>query len=218
MPESETFRARTISREVSSRKPLRDYTPGSQGDNMSKAYLLGALHDGTSRKYTYRISQKYLEYVKALAEMIRNLGGNAWVYREGKKRNLYVVEFARSFLRGATIMTVQDKLDYIAGYFDAEGSVPKIFETKFRSASEHSVLKQGRMYVYFAQKDKRDLTEVKTYLTELGVRCGKTHNPSKAKDPNYWRFFVLYADIKKFAQTIVSRHPRKRFVLQEIAS
>ncbi len=47
-----------------------------------------------------------------------------------------------------------------------------------------------RYYLYFAQKDLSDLQEVKSYLEELGIVCGKMHNPSKKADPEYWRFFI----------------------------
>ncbi len=56
---------------------------------MSKAYLLGALGDATERRYTYRLSQKHRAYVEIIATMVRSLGGRAWVYREGRTRQLY---------------------------------------------------------------------------------------------------------------------------------
>ena len=57
---------------------------------MTKAYLLGALHDGTVRKLTYRIVQKDQEYIEFLVKEIKSLGQKAWMYKEGKTRNLYV--------------------------------------------------------------------------------------------------------------------------------
>ena len=103
---------------------------------MTKAYLLGALHDGTVRKLTYRIVQKDPEYIDFLSKGIKSLGQKAWTYKEGKSRQLYVVEFSRSFLKGFSLKTHQDKIDYVRGYFDAEGGVsrdPKV-----------------RYYLYFA--------------------------------------------------------------------
>lgn len=61
---------------------------------ISKAYLLGALHDATERRLTYRISQKSKKYVTLISLGIKNLGYKAWVYREGKNRQVYVVEFS----------------------------------------------------------------------------------------------------------------------------
>ena len=62
----------------------RDYTPTPK--YLTKAYLLGILHDSTERKTTYRISQKGEKFVKFIAQGIKNLGRKAWVYQEGKKR------------------------------------------------------------------------------------------------------------------------------------
>ena len=168
---------------------------------MSKAYILGALHDGTEAKHTFRIAQKHLSFVQDLANMIKQLGYSAWVYREGSDRNVFVVEFSKSFLSGFELKTIQDKIDYVRGYFDAEGSVP---------------LDGSRMYIYFCQKDKNDLEEVKSFLGELGIVCGKTHNPSKRKDPNYWRFFVSCKSYKDFARIIGSRHSTKKQVLEMV--
>ncbi len=168
---------------------------------MSKAYLFGALHDGSERKHTFRISQKYLSFVSDLANMIKAMGYNAWVYREGFDRELFVVEFSKSVLSCFEITSIQDKIDYITGYFDAEGSVP---------------LNGSRMYIYFCQKDKIDLEEVKTFLQQLGITCGKIHNPSKKEDPNYWRFFVSCKSYKDFAKIISSRHPVKKKILEKM--
>jgi len=168
---------------------------------MSKAYLLGALHDGYQTKYTCRIAQKHEEYVKDLAELVKQTGYSAWTYREGD-RNVFVVEFSKASLSGFEITTKQDKLDYAAGYFDAEGSVP---------------IKNGaRPYVYFCQKNRKDLEEVKAFLEEAGICCGKTHNPSARKDPDYWRFFVSSKSHSKFARKISSRHPVKRKILEKM--
>ncbi len=170
---------------------------------MTKAYLLGALHDGTVRRLTYRIVQKDQEYIKFLVKGIKSLGQNAWMYKEGKDRNLYVAEFSKSFLKDFSIKSAQDKIDYIRGYFDAEGGVardPKI-----------------RYYLYFAQKNLKDLDQVKEYLEEFGIKCGSIHNPSKRADPNYWRFFISVKSYEEFAEIIGSWHPVKsRFLRMKI--
>ena len=68
--------------------------------NISKAYLLGFLHDSTERKYTYRICQKSFEFIQLLSESIKLFGYRSWVYKEGADRNLYIVEFSKkSFVR-----------------------------------------------------------------------------------------------------------------------
>jgi intein-encoded DNA endonuclease-like protein len=162
---------------------------------MTKAYLLGALHDATERKTTYRISQKNKEYVKFIAKGIKALGKKAWIYKEGQNRNVYVVEFSKSLLRGFKIQTRRQKVDYIRGYFDTEGGITKS--------------KRVRYYIYFAQKDRKDLEEVKSYLEELKISCGKIHNPSKMVDPDYFRFYVLSSSWNDFAFKIRSFHPDK---------
>jgi len=167
---------------------------------MTKAYLLGALHDGTVRKLTYRIVQKDQEYIEFLVKGIRALGHNAWMYKEGKTRQLYVAEFSKALLKDVTITSQQDKIEYIRGYFDAEGGIsrdPKV-----------------RYYLYFAQRNLEDLEQVKRFLEEFGIICGKIHNPSKNIDPNYWRFFISIKSYEKFAQMIGSWHPIKSHFLR----
>ena len=167
---------------------------------MTKAYLFGALHDGTVRKLTYRIVQKDQEYIEFLMKEINDFGQKAWMYKEGKTRQLYVVEFSKSFLRSFVIKTKQDKIDYIRGYFDAEGGVSRDLKVRY--------------YIYFAQKDLADLENVKEMLGELGIKCGITHNPSERVDPNYWRFFVSVKSYEKFAKIIGSWHPIKSHFLR----
>ena len=167
---------------------------------MTKAYLLGALHDGTVRRLTYRIVQKDQEYIEFLVKEIKNLGQKAWMYKEGRTRNLYVVEFSRSFLNNFVISTIQDKIDYIRGYFDAEGGVSRNLKVRY--------------YLYFAQKNLNDLEQVKEWLEELRIKCGSIHNPSKKVDPNYWRFFISIQSYEKFAKVIGSWHPIKRHFLR----
>jgi intein-encoded DNA endonuclease-like protein len=170
---------------------------------MTKAYLLGVLHDATERKTTYRIAQKSRKYIDFLVREIKSLGQRAWSYQEGKTRKLFIVEFSKSFLREAKITTRQDKIDYVRGYFDAEGGL----------ARSNSV----RYYIYFAQKNFNDLKEVKTFLEDLNISCGKMHNPSEKVDPDYWRFFVRAKSYRSFAQTIGSWHPIKsRFLRLKI--
>src|SRR5947199_8574510 len=111
---------------------------------MTKAYLLGALHDGTVRKRTYRIVQKEQDYIEFLVKGIQSLRHNDWMYKEGQTRQLYVAEFSKSLLKDVYITSQQDKIDYIRGYFDAEGGVSRIQSVRY--------------YIYFAQKNLEDLT------------------------------------------------------------
>ncbi|MFZ5366507.1 MAG: LAGLIDADG family homing endonuclease [Patescibacteria group bacterium] len=167
---------------------------------MTKAYLLGALHDATERKTTYRIAQKSKSYIEFLAEGIRSLGRKAWMYKEGKSRNLYVVEFSKSLLKNTKISSRQEKIDYVRGYFDAEGGIARDPKVNY--------------YLYFAQKNLGDLQKTKHFLEELGISCGRIHNPSKRADPDYWRFFIRAKSYEDFARIIGSDHPEKSHFLR----
>ena len=162
---------------------------------ITKSYLLGMLHDATERKNTYRIATKNFNFAKIIREGILKLGSKAWIYKEGKNRNLWIVEFSKILLKEFKIKSKQNKIDYIRGYFDAEGGISQSSKVRF--------------YIYFCQKDKIDLEEVKKYLLELGISCGVIHNPSKKVDPNYWRFFVSSKSYRDFAKIIGSDHPVK---------
>ena len=170
----------------------RDYT---RAPDITKAYLLGMLHDGTKHKTTYRIAQKGLAFAKMLASEIKRLGGKAWTYQEGKQRDVYITEFSQNLLQNVVIKTNQDKLDYVRGYFDAEGGIAKSPSVRF--------------YLYFAQKNFADLQMVKEILEEFKIQTGVIHNPSKKIDPRYWRFFVKAVSYKRFIKLIGSRHPDK---------
>ncbi len=162
---------------------------------MTKAYLVGVLHDATVRKITYRIGAKDISYARFLRAGILSVGHKAWLYLEGKCRNYFIVEFVKSVLKGIKIRSRRDKIDYIRGYFDTDGGVA------------HS--KTVRYYIYFAQKNRCDLENLRGYLLQLGIECGVIHNPSKKKDSQYWRFFIRARSYEKFARIIGSWHPVK---------
>jgi len=165
-----------------------------------KSYLLGAMHDGTVRQRTLRISQREEEYVVFLRSLILAKGKRAWTYREGRTRNLFVVEFSRTLL-DHRLRTRKDIIHYVRGYFDAEGAV----------ASPAA----SAPYLYFGQKNRLDLEELRSLLCGLRVMCGKIHNPSCRVDPDYWRFFVSRRSIERFAKLVESWHPRKARWLDE---
>lgn len=119
-----------------------------------KAYLLGAIHDATERKLTFRISQKHKVYPAFIKKLLAKIGKKAWIYKEGKARKVYIVEFSKAFLKGFKVNSLEEKKYYIKGYFDAEGGITK-----------NSKL---RLYIYFAQKDKLDLEEVRKSILIIG--------------------------------------------------
>ena len=167
---------------------------------MTNAYLLGMAHDGTSRQSTYRLATNSREFAEFLKNGIQTFSVGAWIYKEGKSRNLWIVEFPKKILKDVIVRSREDKIEYIRGYFDAEGGIAK-----------HSSV---RYYLYFCQKDKKDLLQVREYLEELGIFCGVLHNPSKKVDPNYWRFYISAKSYVDFAQIIGSDHPGKRRYLR----
>lgn len=167
---------------------------------ITKAYLLGLLHDATERKTTFRIATKNFLFARRIKAGIRCLGRNAWLYREGKNRNLWIVEFSKSVLAGTEVTLKQAKIDYLRGYFDAEGGIAKN--------------KRVRYYLYFCQKNGLELKKIREILMKFGVSCGVLHNPSKKADPNYWRFFIRAKSYEKFASLIGSVHPEKQKYLR----
>ena len=162
---------------------------------MTKTYLLGVFHDATVRKTTYRIATKNRNFRDLLAREIQKFGVKAWIYKEGKLRDLWIVEFSKTLLQNVAIQSPQDRIDYIRGYFDAEGGIAK-----------HPSV---RYYLYFCQKDKNDLMQAKGYFEELGIISGILHNLSKTVDPNYWRFYISAKSYSDFAKIIGTDHPEK---------
>lgn len=165
-----------------------------------RSYLLGAMHDGTVRRTTIRISQREEAYVHFLRDLIMACGGGAWTYREGAHRELYVVEFSRSFVDSHRIRTRGDKIAYARGYFDAEGGIPQRGQRTF--------------YIYFAQRDIADLENLREILEGLRIACGAVHVPSRRKDPEYFRFYVSRRPHRRFATIVGSWHPRKSAILR----
>ena len=162
------------------------------------------MHDGTLHGSTVRISQKEETYVQMVKTLIIRSGGHAWVYREGAERALFIVEFSRSFLGPFRPSTIEDLASYARGFFDAEGGVP-------RDPAKGP-------YLYFAQKDRAGLWELRGILERLGIACGKMHRPSAHVDPKYWRFYVSRDSHRRFEQVVGSWHPRKAPILRALAS
>lgn len=137
----------------------------------TRAYLLGALHDGTFNRLhrTVRISQSDVRWLRLLQLLFLKLGRRSWIYREGRSRNVWVVEATRRLDGGGGLLTFRDKVAFVRGYFDAEGGVPRRTEDRF--------------YIQITQKDRLDLEWVRQLLEALDIRCGKVHNPSVRVDP-----------------------------------
>jgi hypothetical protein len=167
-----------------------------------EAYLQGALRDGTrsARHRTHRIAQSDPRWLDLIGRCLSALGHAGWVYREGRTRQLWVLETTAPFLsigyEATQLIGSKEGIDYVRGYFDAEGGMPKAPE--------------ARLYFQLCQKDDGSLGTVRKILESWGVSCGRIHNPSRRVDPNYWRFYVKACSHERFMMLVGSWHPRKR--------
>ena len=173
--------------------------------NTIKAYLLGAMHDATLNKgKRYRFSQKGTEWLKLLQKLFKEIGYNSWIYKEGRNRDIYVLETLASFLDfsfNPMKLKRNEKISYIRGFFDAEGGIPH--KTK------------DRFYIQLVQKNKSKMLKIKNILSELDIKTGKIHNPSRKIDPNLWRVYVLSKSKNDFVDIIGSWHYRKINILRK---
>ena len=177
-----------------------DPSETTRQDPQVKAYLLGALHDGTfSSNKRFRISQIGTDWLEILKGLFRKLGYNSWIYKEGKYRRVYVLETLANFLDfnfdPLILKNNEEKIGYIKGFFDAEGGIPRN--------------EKARFYIQLVQNDKEKLEKLKIMLNDLGIETGKIHNPSQSVDPDYWRMYVLANSQKIFLDKIGTWHPRK---------
>ena len=169
------------------------------------AYLHGAMHDASlNKKNRIRFGQKYPEWLDFIKDLLMSIGVNSWIYKEGKDRNYYILETVCKDLDFAfdpnTLKTEGEKIAYIRGFFDAEGGIPRTNDV---------------FYIQLVQKDFEKMEMLKKILLDLGIHCGKIHNPSKKVDPNYWRFFVSRKSHKNFASKIGSWHPIKAKIFSQ---
>ncbi|HBC72246.1 MAG: LAGLIDADG homing endonuclease [Candidatus Amesbacteria bacterium GW2011_GWB1_47_19] len=180
-------------------KPLgrrRDYTRAP----VTKAYLMGIIHDATERKLTFRIAQKSEEFLRYLSRELALSDIKSWIYKEGKTRQVWILEFSKKHLTGIKIKSRKDKVDYLRGYFDAEGGIARNPNVRF--------------YLYYCQKNFDEMVQVKTMLEDIGISCGKIHNPNRIKDPDFYRFYIRAKSYTDFARKIGSLHPEKMSLLR----
>ena len=169
----------------------------------ARAYLHGAAHDATiSRLHrTVRFGQSDEGWLRNLGVLIERLGRRWWTYREGGSRRMWILETSAAVLADRpTFSTSEERLAYARGYFDAEGGTPRDPSARF--------------YVQFVQKNRADIDELRDMLKLEGIDCGRVHNPSRARDPDLWRFYVVARSQRAFATTVSSWHPRKRSLLE----
>jgi len=169
------------------------------------AYLNGALGDASRNKRSrIRYAQKYPEWLETLQRLLAEIGSASWIYREGKQRQVFILETCCPYLDFACdaerLETHDEKIAYIKGFFDAEGGVPRRADAKF--------------YIQLVQKDQGKIEKLARVLSTLSIKTGKVHNPSVHVDPEYWRVFVSTSSHFAFARIIGSLHPIKGPILQ----
>lgn len=163
------------------------------------AYLNGALGDASLNKgKRIRFSQKNKQWLINLQSLLKKINCNSWIYKEGKHRNVYVLEtLCRNLNFNFNPSQLENSLEkafYIKGFFDAEGGVP------------HT---RDRFYIQLVQKNFGKIEQIKSLLSDLDIESGKIHNPSKKVDPDYWRIFISTKHHARFAQIVNSYHPVK---------
>jgi len=173
----------------------------------SEAYLQGALHDGTwnALHATYRFGPSDRRWLEVLSEILGSLGHRSWTYREGRDRQFWVLETKAPFLDvdydASHLVGRPEGLAYVRGYFDAEGGMPKN--------------SKARLYLQLCQKNRPNLETARTILESWGITCGRVHNPSRAVDPHYWRFYVRAGSHQRFMRMVGSWHPRKHTQMRD---
>lgn len=200
MPQVRTIRRKPLlggSSETARRSP-------STKKNVILAYIHGAIHDGSLNKgKRIRIAQKNIEWLEYIQKLFNDINISSWIYREGKTRNVYILETVTPKIMFGTrvvdLSTNAEKCAYIRGFFDAEGGIP------------HN---GSIFYIQMVQMDRLELEQIADVLHSMGIETGKIHNPSKRVNPNYWRFFVRTKSHKDFAGIIGSWHPLKREIFR----
>lgn len=187
-------------------QPVEPSETTRQTPGVTEAYLLGALHDGTynARRKTHRFSQANIAWLLFLQACLADLEHNAWLYKEGRQRTVYVLETSAKFLSinfdPRELTTRAEKIAYIRGFFDAEGGLPRNPKARF--------------YIQLVQKNRPKLAWIRQELTDMGIDCGVIHIPSKRIDPDYFRFFIATRSHSNFEKVIGSWHPRKRLIFE----
>jgi hypothetical protein len=167
-----------------------------------EAYLQGALRDGTRSALhrTHRIGAAERGWLVLLQQILNLLDQRSWIYREGARRNYWILETTASFLDmrydANALAGSHAGLAYVRGYFDADGGMP--------------VSSDARLYFQFTQNSRDSLAAVAANLAAWGIETGRIHHPSVRVDPEYWRLYVRAGSHRRFMALVRSWHPRKR--------
>jgi intein-encoded DNA endonuclease-like protein len=185
--------------------------------NKNIAYLLGALRDATldirkGKNYEIKIAQKnkkWLQVVQGIFKVEFGKEGNIlkhmkgyWILRiNGREITRKLKEISeikipqRNWKTPSQIKSsnIETKINYIKGFFDSEGGLPK------------KINRKSQKYIIFSQENKESLEFIRETLMEIGIRptnlttCG-----------GVWEFRITTRDgILKFIDNIGSSHPEK---------
>ncbi len=204
------------------------------------AYLAGAFRDGSfvinEKEYIYRavIYQKNEEWIRLVAGFLHDcFGKKPIVVNDSRElwravinsRNIYekiVKNFEfdgdqKSWNTPSFILNgnLDKKKSYIAGFFDAEGSINSFDKI------EPKYVKPKDVRIYFAQANRIVLEELKSLIEEFGVNCGKVCGPYVKNGTNTDMYALIIHGRKeclRFYETFGSLHSDKiaRFMLLAI--
>lgn len=159
----------------------------------------GYVYRGKSKGLVAVFTQKNRAWLENIENMIEQNLGNAWIF---KQRNISILETKfKPLLQKLDTkkLTLKEKLEYVAGFFDAEGGIPK-YPERIPSTTPY-------MYIQFVQKNPEALWNIRSILEKAGIECGKLHEYGRKK--KCWRFFIKSNSRLKFMKTIRSKHPEK---------
>jgi intein-encoded DNA endonuclease-like protein len=88
--------------------------------------------------------------------ILRNLGSNSWVYREGRRR-VWVLETTYQNRVSSPLPSAIEEAEFVRGYFDAEGGVPRRLNDRF--------------YIQLVQKNRLDLNRVRDSIRRQGIHA-----------------------------------------------
>ncbi|MGH2701782.1 MAG: LAGLIDADG family homing endonuclease [Actinomycetota bacterium] len=112
------------------------------------AYAMGALRDGTFSGIhrTWRLAQAHVAWLEVVQVILLGVGANSWIYREGGRRSVWVLEtcFRPDGLRPDFLVPAAVDRAYARGYFDAEGGIPRDPTSRFYvqlTQKDHEILR-----------------------------------------------------------------------------
>ena len=141
----------------------------------ARAYLMGACHDATlsQRHGTVRFGQSNVGWLRGLAVLLATLGQKSWLYREGRRRKLWILETSARWSASCTQpTTVEERVAYARGFFDAEGGVPHDAGARFYIHSSRNI---GPTLITFARCLRAWTSDVGSYTTRAStwtLGCG----------------------------------------------